>query len=568
VLALLPVFFFGGYTAHAQLTPDVQLRAAADRSVLFPGDTLRVELSAYVSASRAREALSTGWLLSEIVSPEPDDALRQVDASRPQSRDGQAIAGTMVYRFTRTYTYVAERPRAGVVTVGPWVLSNGGRPAEAPGIPIEVVPRPSFTPELARAVLPLSAEIHSPAGATLLRRNGQAVLVAGSALLTSWHTIRNASVITIQLPSGRNVRLTRGWAISAERDLALLYVDPSVILEEDITPVRLAPLPMDRTEQWFHTLSPGRQSTGRIHEGMDGRRWITTNPVRPGDSGSPLMNARGEVVGIVTAGTVLSPRADVLREEITVAHDPRPLLDPFLRGQPPQAIAELIPVDDPYHRVTELGAALAALSRMDGRAAVGSSSAAAVRSLILSELLDLVDAASAAPIPDPELLYSLGLLAHLGGDTPLAEQSFEESIQADPGHYGANYLLGLINLARRDWAVSDVHFERAAAAGPFRHLATYGRAKSAMGMHAWSRAITFLEEVVAYDPSFAPALFDLGRVHVAQGQLNQARQVAGALARVDGYWARRLARMIAQPEWGPSSLSEMPLVPFRLPDTL
>ncbi|MEQ9104609.1 MAG: trypsin-like peptidase domain-containing protein [Rhodothermales bacterium] len=564
-LVLLPVLAGQG---RAQVVQDVQLRAEADRSVLFPGDTLRVELSAYVSASHARDALSTGWLLSDVSSPAPDGPLRQVNATRPQSRDGQAIAGTMVYRFTRTFIYVAEDPRPDIVTVGPWILPNAGRPVEAPGIPVEVVPRPAFTPDLARAVLPLFAEIQSAAGTTLLRRDGHAVLVAGSAVLTSWHIIRNASVITVLLPSGRQMRVGRGWAISAERDLALLYVDPSVILDEGIAPVRLAPLPADASEQWLYTLSPGRQSTGRLHAGMDGRRWITTNPVRPGDSGSPLLDSRGDVVGIVTAGTVLSPRTDVLREEITVAHDPRPLLQPFLDGQPPRTIADLIPVNDPWHQMTELGAAMAALSRPDGRRDMNGLSVAATRSLILSELLDLMDAAISAPIPDPELLYSLGLLAHLGGDRQLAEQGFQASIQAEPGHYGANYLLGLINLARRDWTESDLHFGRAAAAGPFRHLATYGRARSAMGMHAWSRAAALLQDVIAYDPSFAPALFDLGQVHVAQGQLNEARQVAGALARVDGYWARRLARMIARPEWGPSSLTEMPLVPFRIPDLL
>lgn len=537
-------------------TPDVQLRAEADRSMMFPGDTLRVELSAYILATRAREAVSMGWLLSDVSTEDPTGPLRQVDASRPQSRVGQSVAGTVVYRFTRTYTYVAES--TGTATAGPWRLPNHGRAVEAPAISVDVAPRPTFDMSLARAVLPVTAELHSSSGTTLLRRDGHAVIVAGSAVLTSWHIIRNASVVRVELPSGRQVRVNRGWAVDPERDLALLFIDPALVLEEDIVPIPMAPVSAERNEQWLHTLSPGRQSTGRLHAGTDGRRWITTNPVRPGDSGSPLVNAQGQILGIVTAGTVLSPRADVLREEITVAHDPRPLLGPYLNGTPPQPIADLVPSDDPYHRMTELGAAMASLSRANGR------SAAAARSLVLSDLLDLVDAAIAAPIPDAELLYSLGLLAHLGGDRSLAEQSFHASIQAEPAHYGSNYLLGLLNLSRRDWSEADVHFSLAAAAGPFRHLATYGLAKSAMGMHAWSRAESLLEEIWVYDPTFAPALFDLGQVHVAQGRLDAARQVGGALSRLDGYWARRLARMILRPELGPSSLSEMPLVPFEI----
>ncbi len=527
----------------------VRLQAEADRAVYLPGDTIRVELSAYITAPSSSDALRTGRALDDVAAYAIEGPIRRVSNGRSQSRDGHSIMDQLVYRYARILLFVAEAP--GPVTLGPWQLDTEEGPVVATALPLRVAERPMFHPSVARAVLPLTADVLHPGGGIAYRRGGYGTVVNGMALLTSWHLVRGADRIEVTLPSGRTLSVRKGWSAHAERDAALLYVDPVAISEERIAPLSMAADNTVAPGDWVYAVTGTRISSGWLHvvpDNTDSRRWLATNRVLPGDSGSPLLSRDGHIVGIVAAGMAGAQHPDVLREDLMLAYDPRPLFEPVVTGVSPRPIDDLNNLDDLYNRVMDVETALA--TNQGSRQSTGT--------LLLEQLLMLLEEAELAPIPDADLLHRLGLLAQHAGDRGLAREAYSAALKADPAHYGANYLSGLLNVIEQDWVTADAHFARVASGGPFRHLATYGMARAAMGLHQFDRAESLLNQVLASDPGFAPAFFDLGQVQLAKGNAVGAKQITSALYRLDSYWARRLTRSIAHPELAPSALSELP----------
>jgi Trypsin-like peptidase domain len=128
-------------------------------------------------------------------------------------------------------------------------------------------------------------------------------------ILTNYHVIKNATRITVTIP-GRQAVSARVVAIDQERDLAILQV-----------PLRnLTPLPIASSEtvQVLDSVTvlgyplPGELGTalsasdGKVNAVRESRTGgtplfqIDAN-VNPGNSGGPLLNNHGEVVGIIVA---------------------------------------------------------------------------------------------------------------------------------------------------------------------------------------------------------------------------------------------------------------------------
>lgn len=162
-------------------------------------------------------------------------------------------------------------------------------------------------PELVRRVKPSVVSIltYDAKGEALI--SGSGFFVRPGEVMTNMHVIKGAHRVEIHTleGKGRTYPVTGALAIDDEADLALLKVD----LPAD----RSRPLPMtstlpDEGEQIFVIGNPlrleGSVSDGivsAIREVPDlGRIIQVTAPVSHGNSGSPLFNMRGEVIGIVT----------------------------------------------------------------------------------------------------------------------------------------------------------------------------------------------------------------------------------------------------------------------------
>ncbi len=141
--------------------------------------------------------------------------------------------------------------------------------------------------------------------------SGVIVDAARGLVVTNFHVIRNASAVEVGLNDGRHFRAGL-VGIAPDLDLAILKIDGR----------NLPALPLADSERLSvgdyvvaignpfglgQTVTAGIISaTDRGLGGEDERRFIQTDaPINPGNSGGPLINTRGEVIGINSA--LISP---------------------------------------------------------------------------------------------------------------------------------------------------------------------------------------------------------------------------------------------------------------------
>ena len=127
-------------------------------------------------------------------------------------------------------------------------------------------------------------------------------------VLTNAHVVRNATKIRVRLHDGRTEAATLVGA-DPQSDLAVLKIEAA-----DLTPARIGSSERLKVGEWVVAIGTpfGLQQTvtagivsakGRSHVGLvDHEDFIQTDAaINPGNSGGPLLNLRGEVVGINSA---------------------------------------------------------------------------------------------------------------------------------------------------------------------------------------------------------------------------------------------------------------------------
>jgi tetratricopeptide (TPR) repeat protein len=189
--------------------------------------------------------------------------------------------------------------------------------------------------EIYREALQATAWVHTQ------KRHGTGWLAdaAKRLVVTNYHVVGPAETVSVVFPDYRDGKLiaesryykenesalqrkgraVKGQVVAADptRDLALVKVDS---LPSDVVPLKMAddgPGPSDRVHSlgnpgasdafWVYTTGTVRQVYRNKFEYQDGQkvdaRVIETQaPLNPGDSGGPVVNDRGEVVGVNAAG--------------------------------------------------------------------------------------------------------------------------------------------------------------------------------------------------------------------------------------------------------------------------
>ncbi|MEZ4301824.1 MAG: trypsin-like peptidase domain-containing protein [Polyangiaceae bacterium] len=131
-------------------------------------------------------------------------------------------------------------------------------------------------------------------------------------IVTNHHVIDNAKNVKIKLFSGTDYTEVDLLEDDAAVDLAILRIDPSKPHEGNPAALTVVTLGDSDTIQvgeravsignplgLEHTLTDGLVSARRIYEG---KPWIQMSvPVSPGNSGGPVFNMHGQVIGITTA---------------------------------------------------------------------------------------------------------------------------------------------------------------------------------------------------------------------------------------------------------------------------
>ncbi len=171
----------------------------------------------------------------------------------------------------------------------------------------QAAPAQESLPALVRRVKPsvVSVLTYDAKGEPLI--SGTGFFIRAGEVITNMHVVRGAHRVEIHTldGKGRTYPVTGALAVDEEADLALLSVD---LPAERSRPLTFASTLPDEGEQIFVIGNPLRLE-GSVSEGIVsavrevpdlGRIIQITAPVSHGNSGSPLFNMRGQVVGIVT----------------------------------------------------------------------------------------------------------------------------------------------------------------------------------------------------------------------------------------------------------------------------
>jgi hypothetical protein len=153
------------------------------------------------------------------------------------------------------------------------------------------------------------------------------VVDAQGVVLTNYHVIEGAKEAAVVFPDKTTIKVEGFFAIDPKKDLALLKIQPG---QKSLTPLAVAQQPPAKGEKVYAFGAPMGLS-GSVSEGIVAAlrpgeevrdtlkklanrdiyaeilgydleaQWLqTTAPISPGNSGGPLVNGRGEVVGINT----------------------------------------------------------------------------------------------------------------------------------------------------------------------------------------------------------------------------------------------------------------------------
>lgn len=194
-----------------------------------------------------------------------------------------------------------------------FVISQSVRGQSDPAVATKIDKLPAIAqtteslPDLVRRVKPsvVSVLTYDAKGEPLI--SGSGFFIRPGQVVTNMHVIRGARRVEIHTleGKGRTYPVAGALTVDEEADLALLSVD---VPAERARPLPLATVLPDEGEQVFLIGNPLRLE-GSVSDGIVsavrevpavGRIIQITAPVSHGNSGSPLLNMHGQVVGIVT----------------------------------------------------------------------------------------------------------------------------------------------------------------------------------------------------------------------------------------------------------------------------
>jgi len=161
-----------------------------------------------------------------------------------------------------------------------------------------------LTPEkLYETVLPsvMTLEVESCSGEKFI---GSAVLaLADDCALTAWHVVADARSVWAVFADGQRVRVTGFLDQDGGRDVALLKLEKPLarrqaVLGKKLQPVAARAYVIGSPKGYDFSISDGLISQTRMVDGV--LQYQLSCPISPGNSGSPIFNQSGEVIGIAS----------------------------------------------------------------------------------------------------------------------------------------------------------------------------------------------------------------------------------------------------------------------------
>jgi tetratricopeptide (TPR) repeat protein len=273
---------------------------------------------------------------------------------------------------------------------------------------------------------------------------------------------------------------------------------------------------------------------------------VSSNAVRPGDSGGPLLNEEGEVIGVVSSGRSTNRERDVLREDLCLAADPRRALAVRIVRDEPVSLRDALREaarDAPNGEVLQA----ASMLMMRGQATRNAG----------DHLAQIAAAAQRAP-NDAALQFLAGSVFQAVGDDERAEASYLAALNGLSDYFPALYALGHMYYQRGEYEEAEDLFERTRSFAPYARLGALGLARVYTARLHYTAAAEALAVVLDHNPAYAPALYLLGYGHLAQGRIQEAEAIAVRLDRIDSGWADALRIHISVPLLRPAAVRPLP----------
>ncbi|MDQ3374448.1 MAG: tetratricopeptide repeat protein [Acidobacteriota bacterium] len=448
-------------------------------------------------------------------------------------------------------------------------------------------------PELVRRIKPsaVAIETFDAKGATLARGSG--FFIASDKIITNRHVIEKSSRVEVHLINGKKFTARGVLAIDGEGDLALLQVD---VPAEFSTPLPIVQTVPQEGESIVVVGNPfgleGSVTNGIVSAVREipgyGKIIQITAPISPGSSGSPVVNMRGQVIGVATLQAAEGQSLNFAVPSERIAQLKSGELQTFSslntqtqknkraaaqslysqglgivsRDEYSKALIyfeKAVEIDPNYAEAWyQAGFCYGMLGRHTD-ALKASKQAARIRpdweetfvnigasSFALGQYKDAVEAYRQATKLDAgniDAQYALGLSFNKLGRTDEEILAYKRALALKPDFANALELLGTAYFKQKKYTDSVAAFEQLKTYKPdaktYNHLGEsyFEVGKTEESVEAFNNAVNF-------NPDFDKARFNLGRAYAKLGDLNSANVQLEILRNSKSDWTDRLYILI------------------------
>src|SRR5437870_462978 len=449
-------------------------------------------------------------------------------------------------------------------------------------------------PELVRRIKPSAVAIvtFDNHGESLSRGSGFFIDV--DRVVTNRHVIEGAYRAEVHSSTG-NVYPVKGvLAVDAEGDVALLKIDAPASLVRPLSLERTSP---QEGESIVVIGNPfgleGSVTNGIVSAVRDiptfGRIIQITAPISPGSSGSPVVNMRGQVIGVATLQITGGQSINFAIPSERISQ---------LQSGALLSLADLVTATGKNKRAKAVQLfrdGLSFLSKDDCEKALpyferavesdGNYAEAWAQTGFCNEKLgrhsEAIEASKKAVIlrPSAESLFNIGLASYYLKQYRESADAYRQAIKLDP--YNAADAYYALGLTYRDWARPDdeiqaykqairlkpdytVAYERlgarylqskkfAESIEIFKQLAILkpgdafapnNLGEAYLGLGKLNDALEAFKQAIRMKPDFGRAYFNLGKCHLALGNRDAALDQYNILQNIDQDWAEKLNNLI------------------------
>jgi tetratricopeptide (TPR) repeat protein len=449
-------------------------------------------------------------------------------------------------------------------------------------------------PDLVRRIKPSAVALETfAAGGEALSR-GSGFFIDTDRVVTNRHVIEGAYRVEVHSSLGTVYPVKGVLAVDAEGDLALLKVDAPV---NTVRPLSLERTSPQEGESVVVIGNPfgleGSVTNGIVSAVRDiptfGRIIQITAPISPGSSGSPVVNMRGQVIGVatlqITGGQSINfaiPSERISQLQTGTLTSFADLVAATGRNKHAKAVQlfrdglSFLSKDDCekalvyFQKAVESDSEYAEAWAQTGfcheklghhnEAIEASKKAVALRpaaesyfniglaSFYLKQYRESADAYRQAIKLDPynaaDAYYALGLTYRDWAKPDEEIQAYKQAIKLKPEYTSAYERLGARYLRSKKYPEAIEIFKQLSILKPGNASAPNNMGEAYLELGKLNEALESFKQAIRLKPDSGRAYFNLGKCYLAMGNRNAALEQYNILQNIDQDWAEKLDQLI------------------------